>query len=289
MTWRAAIGGLFVGLIVAVGVARGRRLTSIRGLPRRARAALLVATLSGIVLNLSLFAAFSRVTVALALLAFYTYPAIVTVVVVVRERTRPDGVQLAALGMALLGMTVVVLGSIDPAAGVSVDPVGLGLALVAAATQTVFILVSRHGYGALPSDESVLVILGGGAAGFVALALVAGSSAAILDPVGTPGAWPYLLLGGVVGAGIPTTLFIVGVRRIGGVRTSILAMLEPVTGTILAALVLGETLRPVQVVGGALVIAAGIILHRSPAPGGGLPGRSGEAPDDALIETLPLV
>ncbi len=103
------------------------------------------------------------------------------------------------------------------------------------------------------------------------------------------GAWPYLLLGGVVGAGIPTTLFIVGVRRIGGVRASILAMLEPVTGTILAALVLGETLRPVQVVGGLLVIAAGILLQRSPAPGGGLPGRSGETPDDALIETLPLV
>jgi len=289
VTWRAAIGGLFVGLIVAVGVARGRRLTRLRALPRRARASLLVATLTGIVLNLALFAAFGRITVALALLAFYTYPAIVTVVVVVRDRTRPDGVQLAALGMALVGMTVVVLGSVDPATGVTIDPIGLALALVAAASQTVFILVSRHGYGSMPSDESVLVLLVGGGVGFVALALAGGDAGALLDPVGASGAWPYLLLGGIVGAGIPTTLFLVGVRRIGGVRTSILAMLEPVTGTILAAVVLGETLHPVQVAGGVLVLAAGILLQRSPASGGAGPGPFGEAPDDALIETMPLV
>ncbi len=52
-------------------------------------------------------------------------------------------------------------------------------------------------------------------------------------------------------------------------------MLEPVTGTILAAALLGESLEPIQVAGGVLVILAGILLQRAPrlpseAPVGGL-------------------
>ena len=43
---------------------------------------------------------------------------------------------------------------------------------------------------------------------------------------------------GIFGAGIPTTLFLVGIRWIGGVRAGILALFEPVVGTLLAAALL---------------------------------------------------
>ncbi len=288
-TWRATFGAVVVGVIVALSVARGRRLTGVRSLPRRAQASLTVATLTGIVLNLALFGAFGRVTVALALLVFFTYPAMVTLTITVRDRARPDRIQLAALAMALLGMAVVVLGSLDPGNGLTLDPLGLGLALLAAVIETVFILVSRRGYGGLPSDESVLVILAGDALGFVAIAVVTGNAAELVDPMTSSGAWPYLLFAGIFSAGIATTLFISGVRRIGGVRTSILAMIEPVTGTILAALILGEAIRPVQALGGGLVLMAGILLQRSPVTGGRHPDASAAGTDDALVETVPLV
>jgi drug/metabolite transporter (DMT)-like permease len=265
-TWRAGLGALVIVCLVAARTLRGRPLVGLGGLSRRARASLLVAVLSGIVLNLAVFIAFGRITIALALLGFYTYPAMVTVAITVRDRRRPDGFHLVALAMALIGMAVVVLGQVDPVAGVTFDLIGLGLALLAAVSQTVFVLISRRGYAALPTDEATLVVLGGGAVGYLLIALAAGDVAAVTAPFRNPDALPYLLLGGILGAGIPSLLFLTGIRWIGGVRTGILAMFEPVTGTLLAAIFLAEALRPIQIVGGALVLGAGVLLQRSPAP-----------------------
>jgi drug/metabolite transporter (DMT)-like permease len=48
---------------------------------------------------------------------------------------------------------------------------------------------------------------------------------------------------------------------IGGTRTGILMLLEPVVGVMLAALLLGEALEPLQAVGGVLVLAGALVLQ----------------------------
>jgi drug/metabolite transporter (DMT)-like permease len=68
-------------------------------------------------------------------------------------------------------------------------------------------------------------------------------------------------LAGVVGAGIPTVCFIGGIRLLGAPRAAILATLEPVVGVGLAALLLGERPTIVQLLGGVLIIAAGVLLQ----------------------------
>jgi drug/metabolite transporter, DME family len=268
VTWRALLGAVVVGCLLAVRRSRGQPLVGIRAMSVRARASLLVAVVSGVILNLAVFVAFARITVALALLGFYTYPALVTLAVVLIERRRPDRIQLAALGMATLGMAIVVLGGVDPAAGLTFDLLGLVLALVAAVVQAVYVLVSRHGFAAVPIDQASFVVLAGGAIGFLGIALLTGTGAAIVSPLSNPIAWPYLVAGGVLGAGIPTTLFLLGIRWIGGVRSGILALLEPVVGALLAAVLLNESLRPVQLLGGALVLAAAFLLQRAPSQPG---------------------
>lgn len=300
VTWRSLLGAVVVGALVAARTIRGQRLVGIRAMPARARGSLLVAVASGVILNLAVFFAFSRITVALALLGFYTYPALVTLAVVIIERRRPDRIQLAALGMATAGMAIVVLGGVDPGSGLTFDPLGLVLALVAAVAQTVYVLVSR-GYGAVPIDEASFVVLGGGFLGFLAIALVTGSGAAVVSPLSNPVAWPYLVAGGVLGAGIPTTLFLLGLRWIGGVRAGILALLEPVVGALLAVVLLNESLRPIQLLGGVLVLGAAFLLQRTPSqqgpsagpgsePGPALPNPSGETlVGDSGARPAPLV
>lgn len=263
VTWRALLGAIVVGCLLAARRLRGGSVVGIGAMSVRARVSLLAATASGLVLNLAIFVAFGRITVALALLGFYTYPALITLAVVVIERRRPNRVQLAAVAMATVGMAVVVLGGVDPATGLTFDLLGLVLALVAAVAQTVFVLVSRHGFPAVPIDQASFVVLGGGFLGFVAIALLTGGGAAVVGPLSNPIAWPYLIAGGVLGAGIPTTLFLLGIRWIGGVRSGILALLEPVVGALLAALMLDESLRPIQLLGGALVLAAAFLLQRA--------------------------
>jgi len=276
-TWRALFGAVLLTVVVGGMSLRGRSLIRPRDVPRRAAVALGVAALAGIVLNLAVFIAYGRITVALALLAFYTYPAFVAAVAIVIERRRPDRLELIALGLALAGMIFVVLGQLDPAAGLVVDGLGLGLAFLAAIAQTVYITVSR-GYAAVPTDQAATILLWIAALAFLLIGLAAGSLDSIGEPFRNPAAWPYLVVAGLLGAGFPSLLFLVAIRLIGPVRTGILAMLEPVTGTLLAAIILGEVLGPIQVIGGALVITAGILLQRAPARPGGPPTLPNQVP-----------
>lgn len=277
VTWRALLGAAVVGCLLAVRASRGQPLVGIRSMAVRARVSLLVAVVSGVILNLAVFVAFARITVALALLGFYTYPALVTLAVIVIERRRPDRIQLVALAMATAGMAIVVLGGVDPGTGLSFDLLGLVLALVAAVAQTVFVLVSRHGYAAVPIDQASFIVLGGGGLGFLAIAMLSGAGPTIVSPLSNPIAWPYLVAGGVLGAGIPTTLFLLGIRWIGGVRSGILALLEPVVGALLAAILLNESLRPIQLLGGALVLSAAFLLQRTPPEPGPQAGPGSDA------------
>jgi drug/metabolite transporter (DMT)-like permease len=264
-TWRALFGAAFLAVVVAAMRQRGRPIIKFRRLPRRAVGALALAAASGIILNLAIFVAFSRITVALALLAFYTYPALVAVVAIVIERRRPHRLELVALALALGGMTLVVLGQLDPSAGLVVDALGLGLALLAAVAQTVYIITSRA-YAFIPAEQAATILLWIAVLAYVLIALATGSLDAIEEPFRNPVVWPYVVVAGLLGAGLPSMLFLVAIRLIGPVRTGILAMLEPVTGTVLAALILGETLGPIQLLGGTLVIAAGVLLQRAPTP-----------------------
>jgi drug/metabolite transporter (DMT)-like permease len=56
------------------------------------------------------------------------------------------------------------------------------------------------------------------------------------------------------------SLFFAGLKRVGPTTASILSTVEPVVTVILAFLVFGELLGPLQLLGGAFVIAAVLVL-----------------------------
>jgi drug/metabolite transporter (DMT)-like permease len=275
VTWRAAIGGLTMLSIVLLRNAQRRGPLVLRGVPRRQWAMLLVATAAGFFLNLGLFFAFDRIPVALVLFGFYTYPVMVAVAGVVLHGDPLGGRRLTALGLAMGGMVLVVFGQGETAAGGSFDALGFALALVAAVSQAAFILISRRGYRSVPTEHASMVILGGGALGYLVLVVITGSVATLSVPLQSGQVLALVVYAGAIAAGLASFLFISGIRLVGPVRTGILALFEPVVGVVLAAIVLGETLRPVQLVGGALVLAAVALLQRTPD---GRPARPGPAP-----------
>ena len=59
------------------------------------------------------------------------------------------------------------------------------------------------------------------------------------------------------------TTFFAGLKRIGPTTASTLSTFEPIVAVALAAVVLGETITPVQALGGALILAAVVILSRN--------------------------
>ncbi len=240
--------------------ARGRDRVRWRALPPRAVAALLAAGGTSLVLNLAIFSAFEQTSIALALLGFYTYPALVAGAAVLLGEERLTRTRTLALGLALLGMAIVVLGGVT--VGGAFNAAGFALALLAAAMQAVYVLLGRRGFRSIPSEEATFGVIGVTAVGFLLLVLATGAGDAAGLPFREPAALPALLWAGIAGAGIPALLFLVGIRSIGATRTSIVALLEPVFGAVLAAIVLGEALGPPQLAGGLLVLAAAALLQR---------------------------
>lgn len=268
--WRGAIGFAATAAIVWWRIARrDGRLVRLRDLDGRARLSLAVAAFMGFTLNLAMFIAFDRITVALALLGFYTYPVMVAIGNVALGREPLDRPRVVALVLAVAGMVAVVASQLDPSAGIEFDLIGVALALGAACSQAVFMLISRKGYRAVPADQAIAVVLAVTVICCVALTVATGATATLAQPIESPVVLPLLLFTGLFAAAIPSMLFLTGIRLIGGTTTGILMLFEPVVGVVLAAWLLSEGLAPIQVLGGLAILGAALILQRAaPATSG---------------------
>ena len=259
--WRALLGATALAVLIGLRGGVASSVLALRGLGGRGRASLALAALMGLALNVSMFTAFGRIPIALALMLFYTYPAGVVVVDVLLGHERITPGRLSALGLSSVGVVLVLAGGMGGSAAGSTDVLGVVLGLGAAASQVVFVTVSRHGYRSLPADAATLLILATSLAGAALLAVVVDQVDGLAAPLRSADPWPALLVAGVVAAGISSLMFLTAIRRIGGTRTGILMLWEPVVGVLLAALWLGEPLAPVQLAGGAFVLAGAVVLQ----------------------------
>ena len=279
VAWRAGAGAL--GILVFISLSMGPRAAwqSVVDAGRTAQATLILGMGLGAALNLSMFLAFERTTVALALLGFYTYPAMVAVASGLLGREALDGTRILALGLALVGMVAVVLGGLGATDAVRFDVLGILLGLAAAGFQATYVLSTR-GFAAVPAPVATASILIGSATVAAIVSLATGGPAVLLQPLSSPPVILLLVGVGLFAAALPSVLFLTGIRIIGAVRTGSLMLFEPVVGVALAALLLAEGLQPVQVAGGATILLAALIVQRgrrtssnsagvvAPVPGG---------------------
>jgi len=198
------------------------------------------------------FSALERGTAAAAALVFYVYPAMVTVIELLRGREQPHGTTFVALGLSTVGAAVVVVGGGD----VSITAAGVLFALGAAATFSAYLLVGREfseGVDAMTvacwvSIGASLSNLGRGAV-----------SQELVDPSGR------LLEMVLYGAATATafTLMFAAMHRIGAARVAVVMTLEAVASVVMAAVFLGESVNALQALGGVAVLGAAVVIARS--------------------------
>jgi drug/metabolite transporter (DMT)-like permease len=275
-TWRAGVGAMVVLIFLAAQSFAGRpSWRRWRDMPGRDRIVMASAAATNAALNFAAFIAFLRIGVALTLLIFYVYPAFVALASVVWFGERLDRVRWAALAMSMAGVVLVVVGAGELGA---LDALGIGLALGSALAQTYYALAAIHWFRAVPGAQAAASTMGGAAIIYLGAALLFGQFAVIAEPLASGAAlWP-VLVAGVVGAGLPTVWFIGGIRLLGAPRATILATLEPVVGVGLAAILFAAVPTPLQLAGGALIIAAGIVLQLRPG---------GEVAEHEAVAELP--
>lgn len=263
VTWRSGVAALAMVALVMVSLRRGGRLVGWRSLSRRDRVALGVAALMGASLDVTMFLAYSKVSVAIVLLCFYLFPAMVAAASALLGWERLDRVRGVALVVALGGMVAVVVGGPDAGLSGGIDLLGVALAIGSALSQAVFVLVARRGYREVPAEQAMVVILTVSTVIATSLALVGGTLATALLPFESVDLLGLMLFAGVFAAGIPSLLFLAGIRWIGGVRAGILMLIQAPVGVVLAAAFLDESIGVIQVVGGVAILGAALIIQRS--------------------------
>jgi drug/metabolite transporter (DMT)-like permease len=263
VTWRSGVAALAMFALVAVTVRRGGRLVGWRSLTPRDRASLAVAALAGASLDVTMFFAYARVSVAIVLLCFYLFPAMVAGASALLGWERMDRTRGVALAIALAGMVAVVVGGPVAVGSTGIDPLGVLLAIGSAVSQTVFVLVSRRGYRQVPTEQAMSAVLTVSSVLAILLAIAGGAASSLTLPFASPSLLALVVFGGVFGAGIPSFLFLAGIRWIGGVRAGILMLAQAPVGVALAAVFLDESIGPIQVAGGIAILAAAVIIQRS--------------------------
>lgn len=162
-----------------------------------------------------------------------------------------------ALGVSLIGVALVVQGG-SGVAGFSLK--GDLLAIGAALTWAAYSVMLRPLFGRYSAMRlSTLMIL----VGAVLMTPFAGSQAAHQD-FGRIGAlrWGALGYSAVFPLVVTNVLYFGALRRVGAARATLFMYLQPFLGALFAALLLGEHIGPVQIVGG-IFIVGGVALGRT--------------------------
>jgi drug/metabolite transporter (DMT)-like permease len=197
------------------------------------------------------FSALEHIDASLTSLLLYTYPALVFCAAVVLRRERFTPLKAGALVLASAGAALVLLGG---GTG-GLEATGVLLALGAAVTYTIYILVADGVVARVDAFVMSALVTTGAAVTF----LVAGVAGGGLHY--TSEGWTWIAAIALVSTVLPIVTFMAGMRSVGAATASIVSTVEPVVTVTLAVLLFGEGLGPAQVLGGVLVLAAVVALQ----------------------------
>lgn len=243
-------------VIVAILVLQGVR---IRFTARHKRMLPLIGLLIGIQ-SLCLYSAVARLPVALALLAFNTYPIWTALWAWIVYRQKPERAMLIAMPVILLGLALA-LDVFGAASGLGASGqwarIGAGVAFALAAAGTFGLALVITQQETADVDGRVRTATTMTVAGLIALTMV-GAQGGFQLPQAAAGWGGLAALTFLYGTAF-TIMFTV-LPKLGVVGNSAIMNVEPVFALVLAWLILGQAIAPVQVAGALLVVGAVMVL-----------------------------
>jgi len=205
--------------------------------------------------SVCLYAAVARLPVALALLAFNTYPLTTALWARLLYGHRPERALFWAMPVMMVGLSLA-LDVFGAASGLGTAQhwgqigVGVAFALMASVAFGLALVLTQHetvGVDGRLRTFTSLSIVG------VLAALLASTQGGFQWPQAPPGWWGLLMLTLLYGTAF-TIMFTV-LPKLGVVGHSAIMNVEPVFALILAWFLLGQAIAPMQLVGAAVVVS----------------------------------
>ena len=211
---------------------------------------LLIGILGVAVSNYFYYLAIQRTNVATAITVQYTAPIWVLLYAVARGLQKFTLQRIAAVGLALTGIALVI--GVLGRSALRFDPIGICAALLAAFS---FAFYNIGGHDILARRDRWIVLL-----------YTTGSASLIWILINPPwkllaahysaAQWLFLLAFSLLSVLGPFSFYFAGLQHLEPTRAIIASCLEPVFSIVIAAIVLGEVMHPLQVLGIIFVLAA---------------------------------
>jgi len=219
------------------------------------------------------YLAIQRTNVATAIIVQYTAPIWVLLYTAVRGAQRPSLRRSAAVGLAVVGCALAVGFAGSGGLRMNIDAVGVTAALLAAFS---FAFYNVGGHRVLAHYDRWKVLLWVLAAASIFWFLVNPPWKIIAAHYGRA-QWAFMLVFSLVSVLAPFYFYLAGLQHLEPTRAIVASCLEPVFSILIAALALGELLRPLQTVGIVLVLVAIVLIQ--------LPERAARA-EELVVEPI---
>lgn len=195
--------------------------------------------------------AINYASAGLVALLLYLYPFFVAILSTIFLHEKMTAIKAIALVLALTGTAL----TVGPVSG---QLSGALMAIAAALIYSIYIIVGTNVMKHVSPVQSSTVIFASAGAVFGVLAIVNGMH----FPVTNSG-WFAMSAIIFVSTIIPVVAFLAGLERIGPINAAMLSTLEPVVTVLLAMWLFGDTLLPIVMFGGGLILTAVILLTGS--------------------------
>ena len=193
------------------------------------------------------------IPVSLAALLFYTFPLIVAAISHFQQGARLGPIRVTAFLLAFTGLVVALSPSLS-----ELDWRGVALSSVAAISTAITLVLSRRLISEVGVFTFTMYMSVGSVILIASVILLAGGIALPQNRIGWTG-----LSGAAFGFVVGILAMFTAMKHVGSAATAMLLNLEPLISILAAAIVLGERLTILQLIGGIMVVAALILSTRA--------------------------
>ena len=197
------------------------------------------------------FASLQHASAGVTALLLYLYPALVALLGWLFLRRPLSMARSVAIALALIGTAMTVLGALHS------TPLGMALGAGAALIYAVYILIGEGvtpRVGSVPASTVIICA----AAVVYGVAWASGPA----DLPGNVSGWVAVVAIAILSTLVAILFFFVGLGRLGAADASTVSTLEPLATIALAAVFLDERLSAMQIIGGAIIVAAVVLIAR---------------------------
>ncbi len=216
----------------------------------KAKKELLLLALSGAAMGVNwifLFEAYKYTTVSVATLCYYFAPVLVTLACPVLFKEKMGVKQWVCFVMATLGLGLITgIGSM----GEGNHLAGILFGISAAVFYATVVILNKYIKQISGIHRTFLQFVSAFAVLLPYVLLTEGINLSSLNGVG----WASLVTVGLLHTGVTYCLYFSALKDLPGQTAAVLSYIDPLVAVIVSVTLLGETITPVQIIGGALIL-----------------------------------